>query len=92
MIANEWTVVRTKNPHPKKWKGPWFRFGKKGNLTGLAHYSVLASYIGGSAYRQVHDHFKCTRGIAHAVTVGGVVSQNLGYPDGRYITWEFKAK
>lgn len=83
-------VVRVKNPHPKKWRGPWFRFGEPSNLTGLAHYSVLASYIGEKAYRDVHDHFQCTRGIDHKCGVGGVVAQNLGLDPSKTHIWHFK--
>jgi hypothetical protein len=87
-INNNLIVLRAKSR--KSYPGPWFKFGPPGNMTGNAHYSVLASYIGGDAYKVVHDHFKCVRGISHSVIVGGSVAKNLGVPD--QTRWDFKAK
>jgi len=56
-------VLRTSNPCPKSWAGPWFKFGNPGNLSGQANWKMLASYIGGETYKEVKAHFKCLRGI-----------------------------
>jgi hypothetical protein len=87
---SNWFVFRAKNPHPKEWPGPWFKFGRENNVTGLASYKMLASYIGGEAYAEVHDHFKCVRGISHSMIVGGTVAQSLGVPNNT--RWDFVGK
>lgn len=92
ITSNNWVVLRTKNPHLKRWHGPWFRFGRPGNITGLANYSVLAGYIGEQAYREAHNHFKCIRGIDHKCGVSGVVAQDMGLDPSKTHIWHFKAK
>lgn len=85
-------VLRCANPHPKSWPGPWFKFGNPGNITGKASYKVLASYIGETAFRAVHRHFKCIRGETVRCGVYGPVAHSLGLNPARHHYWTFRAK
>jgi len=45
--SNGWTVKRIKNPHPKKWTGPWFAFKRPEHCQeGQANWRTLINYIG----------------------------------------------
>lgn len=53
--SDGWTVKRVKNPHPKKWTGPWFQFILEGYHSdyGMANWQMLKFYIGDNAWEEV---------------------------------------